>query len=431
MSEQQSSVLQSLLDACGDLSRLTEILATLPAPDRVDSYSGPDSSADLIQPESASDVVAEAFKNIIIDSVSALPASSEDAAQLTSESTIDDINNTAAAHQPSRSDSRLGILSTTLCEACRLGHVEVIQALLAAGADVNSAGSSHDQSTDTIAPDMTIRVKRDHTPLYWASECGHAGAVRALLEAGADVNAACAVTRATALTAACAAGHAAVVELLLEHGADTSVASVAEVRREFENVHVLSRWDPSISSKYLEFSMNNSVALRPNSLGWFSASLLHVPKDGDSIFCLTMIIQRFSKIDTAISVGVAREGFRFDQSNGFGPSRHSWGLIENRELYNSELFSDRKCVESFRSLREGDLFSIVYDRSIGKAWLIVAHTSVQSVKDVDNPDSIISKLKSELCHEFNLHQPGERPDLVFGATYSDVSFIIKISLEVI
>ena len=51
------------------------------------------------------------------------------------------------------------------------GDADAIRALVAAGADVN-------------APD-----KMDATPLVWAAIGGHVGAIRALIEAGAEVNA--------------------------------------------------------------------------------------------------------------------------------------------------------------------------------------------------------------------------------------------------
>lgn len=66
-----------------------------------------------------------------------------------------------------RSSDRLSVLH----HAARLGHLPVVELLLAAGATVD---------------------KRDHdgrTPLHWAAIRGHLEIVRVLVEAGADLNA--------------------------------------------------------------------------------------------------------------------------------------------------------------------------------------------------------------------------------------------------
>jgi ankyrin repeat protein len=59
---------------------------------------------------------------------------------------------------------------TPLYAAARNGHLEIVQALLKAGASVNKANHLGE------------------TPLYIAAENGHVKIVRTLIEAGADVN---------------------------------------------------------------------------------------------------------------------------------------------------------------------------------------------------------------------------------------------------
>jgi hypothetical protein len=65
------------------------------------------------------------------------------------------------------------------------------------------------------------------TALYLAANGGHADAVRALAEAGANVNAVAARTEYSALHAAAQCGHAAVVRALLEAGADGALLTKA------------------------------------------------------------------------------------------------------------------------------------------------------------------------------------------------------------
>jgi hypothetical protein len=113
-------------------------------------------------------------------------------------------------------DMRLGILAcavvlagcgrepdTPLIRAARNGDVEVLRALLAAGAD----------------PDLADTTGNHWTPLMHAIHKDHAGATRLLLDAGADAN-----HRGdggvTPLIMAAAYGNVDIVNLLLAHGAD-------------------------------------------------------------------------------------------------------------------------------------------------------------------------------------------------------------------
>ena len=86
--------------------------------------------------------------------------------------------------------------------AARFGRGEVVQALLAQGADLNS---------------------RDHkygaTPLIWASVNGFTGIVKSLLEKGADANTPDSKNGMTPLMSAAAGGKAEVIKVLLDKGA--------------------------------------------------------------------------------------------------------------------------------------------------------------------------------------------------------------------
>ena len=87
-------------------------------------------------------------------------------------------------------------------------HLEVLRALIAAGADVNTLSHSKDGS-----PTGTVLIQ--------ACENGNAEGVRELLAAGAEINAR--VFFGTALTGAANEGQAEVVKILLKAGADPTV----------------------------------------------------------------------------------------------------------------------------------------------------------------------------------------------------------------
>jgi uncharacterized protein len=128
-----------------------------------------------------------------------------------------------------------GALLTTAYD----GDVVQVKALLAAGADVNARNVDR-ASADAEAPpsgrrtlmmdlvppwdDSKKSVKDGGTPLMAASQSGHAEVVRALLAAGADVNAK-KDYGLTALMLASVKNHSDVVRLLLAAGADPNAGT--------------------------------------------------------------------------------------------------------------------------------------------------------------------------------------------------------------
>jgi ankyrin repeat protein len=91
------------------------------------------------------------------------------------------------------------------------GHIQIVERLLEAGANVNAAAGSGSGG---------------RTALQAASEGGHIQVVEWLLKAGADVNAAAARDSGrTALQAASAGGHIQVIDRLLNSGADVNAAA--------------------------------------------------------------------------------------------------------------------------------------------------------------------------------------------------------------
>ncbi len=105
-----------------------------------------------------------------------------------------------------KATTRLGAY-TPLFLAAKSGHPAIIEALVAARADVNAA-------TSTGA-----------TPLMLAAASGSVEAVTLLSDEGADVNATESKRNQTALMFAASYGRAGVIELLVERGADVATAT--------------------------------------------------------------------------------------------------------------------------------------------------------------------------------------------------------------
>jgi ankyrin repeat protein len=101
---------------------------------------------------------------------------------------------------------------TPLWYAAQNGYEAVVEKLLTAGADVNTAGTDDKGCIQTV--------------LQVAAGGGHLAVVEKLLAVGANVNAAAAsFTGGTALQAAAGRGHLAVVEKLLAVGANVNAAA--------------------------------------------------------------------------------------------------------------------------------------------------------------------------------------------------------------
>lgn len=98
--------------------------------------------------------------------------------------------------------------------------------------DKNRHYNKHECKADQICRARTetgvlnIQDKRGLTPLHWAAADDQKGAMRLLLEAGAEVDVFDAVGM-TPLALAVESGFLGVVELLLEHGADVNAATAA------------------------------------------------------------------------------------------------------------------------------------------------------------------------------------------------------------
>lgn len=103
---------------------------------------------------------------------------------------------------------------TALTLACAGGHEELVQLLLARGAD--------------IGMEFEHRDKKGFTPLILAATAGHAGVVDILLNHGADIEAQSERTKDTPLSLACSGGRFEVVEILLNRGANKEHRNVSD-----------------------------------------------------------------------------------------------------------------------------------------------------------------------------------------------------------
>ena len=132
--------------------------------------------------------------------------------------------------------------SEALYEAVRGGHLDIVEYLVGAGADVNAtnrgrtalywaAGEGHLDIVEYLVgagADVNHRLEDGWTALHRAARYGHLLVVQYLLEQGLDVNAT-ADNGYTALHRAAAEGHLLVVQYLVEHGANVHLTIRKEI----------------------------------------------------------------------------------------------------------------------------------------------------------------------------------------------------------
>ena len=110
-------------------------------------------------------------------------------------------------------------LSGALHMAAQEGHTEIVKALLAAGAEVNAKDKDGRTARNAGAE---VTAKEDQgawTALHWAVQGGHTETVKALLADGAAVNAKYDLLGWRALDLAAQSGYTEIVKALLASGA--------------------------------------------------------------------------------------------------------------------------------------------------------------------------------------------------------------------
>ncbi|CAF1331675.1 unnamed protein product [Adineta ricciae] len=116
--------------------------------------------------------------------------------------------------------NRYGVSPLLLC--AESGNQELVRALVEAGADVNVTPQGELAEENLLA---------GQTPLFGAAKKGHVEICEYLIQNGANVNAVT-MTGATALYTATEEAHLDVIELLIQHGADVNRSPKGQVARD-------------------------------------------------------------------------------------------------------------------------------------------------------------------------------------------------------
>lgn len=172
-----------------------------------------------------------------------------------------------------------------LHEAAEDGETEVMQAVLDTGIEPDA---------DVGSPIPGSKDEESDNPLHVASEFGEMGAVRVLLDAGADVNA-LGRSEETPLHRAAAEGHVNIVEALIESGADVNYVSDGFVAEGEAPLHPAAKnGEPEVVKMLLDAGAEPNITTN----GRHARTPLHFAVKKDNHEVVRMLINAGADTDT-------------------------------------------------------------------------------------------------------------------------------------
>jgi hypothetical protein len=151
------------------------------------------------------------------------------------------------------------------------------------------------------------------------------------------------------------------------------------------SLHIRNKWDPGISSVFLQFSHSNLSVHRDNLLGCYPSALLEC---GSCYAAVTMHMERAPRRDNYLSFGIAVYDRIPSAELGacLGKIPFTWGIVDRRNnLQPSEIWAEGHIVQKYRPLQEGDDIVMIYDGriSIGACKLFLNNSLVYTFGPLD------------------------------------------------
>ena len=161
----------------------------------------------------------------------------------------------------------------------------------------------------------------------------------------------------------------------------------------------LLEWEPTISSSDLSFSNGNSTAQRIGNKGCYPCSNINIT---GKLVTMTCRLGATPNSCNRMSVGIASADHR---GSAFGDTSKSWGISHEAGCNGKLKAKGESQGVAIRKLQDGDQYHLRYDPADGTMILMLDEAN----GDFTSPD---------VFHTFNIHEPGEQPDLVMGASFA-------------
>ena len=160
---------------------------------------------------------------------------------------------------------------------------------------------------------------------------------------------------------------------------------------------IISTWDTTLSSVFLEFSTSGKTVKHSNLLGNFPSALC---ESSAPLSCVTFLIDYAPRRDNYISFGVAAYDRIPSAEIGecFGKLPFTWGIIDRRNnLQPSEIWFEGNMVRRARSLQEEDEISFVLDlrEEIGNCKIYLNKLLLYTFGPIDSSQRYV--LGSTVC----------------------------------
>lgn len=139
-------------------------------------------------------------------------------------------------------------------------------------------------------------------------------------------------------------------------------STIADEETNHESKEILTSWDTTLSSVFLDISLSGDTASHNNYLGNYPAALCESVVAQN--VCITFLLDYAPRRDNYISFGVAVYDKIPSAELGecFGKLPFTWGLVDRRNtLQPSEIWAEGNIVGIARSLQEKDEISYVLD----------------------------------------------------------------------
>ena len=151
-------------------------------------------------------------------------------------------------------------------------------------------------------------------------------------------------------------------------------------------VPFICKWDRSISNTHLTFTEDDTCAKRCGSVSCYPAAMAPLT----AMQCnIRFRIGSCLKKGNYISLGLVQHDFTKEGSNGVGPSRNTWGIMDTRDSSSATpatVYNNASSVCQWRKFVEGDVITVSVDLSEGTCNIKLNEEFDHTIRDIPKLD---------------------------------------------